>query len=121
MTSVIGFSARLAYIRWLRDMGKTESENTREFVEAIGVEYAWFQKWKDSERPPTRRPEIKALVSGIASMGVTEDWLIDGSGAPPRPELWKHWLEERSKPQARAGKRGAPATRPGTAKKTREA
>lgn len=96
MADDLGFADRLAYVRWLRQAGRTEVESLRAFSAAIGVEYAWLHKWADSARAPTRRPEIKALMAGLAPMGITEEWLIDGTGTPPMPTLWRGvWIKAR--------------------------
>lgn len=97
MADDLGFNDRMAYVRWLRDMGHTEPENLTSFAKAIGVKYDWLYKWIDSKQPPSRRSEIKALVAGLSPMGVTEDWLIDGNGPAPEPPLWKLWLGARAK------------------------
>lgn len=101
MADDLGFDDRMAYVRWLRDMGHTEPEKLTAFAAAIGVKYDWLYKWIDSPKPPSRRAEIKALVAGLEAMGVTEDWLIDGKGAAPEPALWKRWLAEAQNPLSR--------------------
>jgi hypothetical protein len=49
---------------------------------------AW--SWRD-EAPDGRRN-----TSGLAKyLNVTEEWLIDGEGEPPRPDLWSVWSTAR--------------------------
>jgi hypothetical protein len=91
-----GFANRLAYVRWLRGMGRDELEMLSDFAKAIGVKYSWLYKWAESPKSPTRRPEIKALIAGLEPMGVSEEWLIDGKGTPPRADLWTSWAHARS-------------------------
>lgn len=87
-----GFGGRLDYLRWLWQTATQQFGSNREFAEFTGVNYDLFMKWHDSAESPPVRATAKAFVSGgLAKLGATEDWLIDGKGEPPQPELWELW------------------------------
>jgi transcriptional regulator with XRE-family HTH domain len=87
-----GFAERLAYVRWVRSMGRLKPETDAELARAMGVGDKWLAKWKTSARPPEGRSEAAAIeASGVVSV----DWLYDARGEAPRPELWRDWIDER--------------------------
>lgn len=93
----VGFADRLAYvrlIRWLRS-GKRAPETDGEFAASVGVTPGWLAKWKIRDDSPDRRTETDAILSALADIGVTSDWLFDGNGVPPEPARWKEWLAAR--------------------------
>lgn len=88
----VTFATRLSYLRWLRVLDTHTFESLVQFAAFAGVNYGLYMKWQDSAEPPDQRPTAKAFLSaGLARLGATEDWLLDGEGAAPRPELWELW------------------------------
>jgi hypothetical protein len=83
------FSERLAYARWVMQLAKGDPGSDRDFAEAADVGYGWLQKWKARTDAPQERSLVKKLCAYI---GVSEDWLIDDIGDPPRPDLWAEWI-----------------------------
>src|SRR5689334_9289759 len=83
------FSERLAYARWVRQLTKADSGSDRDFALEADVGYDWLQKWKKRDDAPQERNLVKRLC---AYVGVSEDWLIDDLGDPPRLELWVEWI-----------------------------
>lgn len=114
-----GFAYRLAYVRWLRQRGRTDFETDRELAGALGVGVPWFAKWKGSPESPDTRSQIRAIVTALAPLGVTEAWLIDGEGPAPEPNLWRWWTAPPIEhPPARTHD-DVPVARPQAAKKSR--
>jgi hypothetical protein len=89
-----GFAERLAYVRWVRTARLRRYENDRQLAAALGVGEKWLGKWKDSSRPPEGRSEAAAIEAVLGRESTA--WLYDGVGAPPNPELWQAWLDERA-------------------------
>lgn len=87
----IGFSLRLAYVRWLRDRGRIVRESDRQFAERMNIGEKWVTKWKLRDDAPEGRSEYDALRCALAPMGVAMNWLYDGTGAAPEPRLWVEW------------------------------
>lgn len=88
----IGFSGRLAYLRWLRARGRVSAPSDREFADELEVGESWLRKWKFREDPPERRTEEAAFVRTFGKAAAT--WLYEGLGLPPEPMLWKEWVVE---------------------------
>lgn len=88
-----GFRERLAYVRWLRARGQTVVENDTELAAELGVGYEWLKKWAKRSDAPPGLAHYDILAAALAPMGVSVDWLYDGTGAPPSPELWGLWCE----------------------------
>lgn len=89
----IGFRDRLAYVRWLRARGKTKMERDTELAEGLGVGYEWLKKWGRRAEAPQGRREYDAIRRALTPIGVSVDWLYDGIGETPHPELWAFWVE----------------------------
>lgn len=91
----IGFAGRLAYLRWLRTVGREGPETDAELAAALGVGVKWLRKWKRRAEAPEGRTEALAIATALEAMGVTVGWLYDGKGPTPRPKLWREWLVAR--------------------------
>jgi hypothetical protein len=89
----IGFRDRLAYVRWLRARGKTRMEKDTELAEGLGVGYEWLKKWGRRAEAPEGRTQYEAIRRALEPIGVAVDWLYDGVGETPHPELWAFWVE----------------------------
>jgi transcriptional regulator with XRE-family HTH domain len=87
-----GFAERLAYVRWVRQARLRRYENDRQLAAALGVGEKWLGKWKDSTKAPEGRSEASAIEAVLGRP--TTEWLYDGVGEPPNPELWQAWLDE---------------------------
>lgn len=84
-----GFAARLAYVRWLRDLGALAPESDRALAQRAGVGYEWLAKWKKrSDAPETRSPG-KLLAKALDA---DPNWLLDAEGQPPQPDMWARWI-----------------------------
>jgi hypothetical protein len=87
-----GFSDRLAYARWVRQLDRRGEETDAEFAQNAGIGAKWLSKWKDSAEPPSRMNELRSVA---AYLGTDVVWLWSGDGAPPRPALWAEWITAR--------------------------
>lgn len=118
MTAVAGFARRLAYVRWLRSIGR-RPETDRELAAAWGVGEKWLAKWKNSERPPEGRSEALAIEAALEPVGVPISWLYDEKGEPPLPDLWEIWCAagEQVLPAGAKLETAQPMPRSSTAKK----
>jgi hypothetical protein len=87
-----GFSDRLAYARWVRQLDRRGEETDAEFARNAGVGAKWLSKWKDSVEPPSRMNELRPVASYV---GADVVWLWSGEGTPPRPNLWAEWIAAR--------------------------
>lgn len=94
--SELGFPDRLAYLRWLRNLGRVVPEKDGELAKAWGVGLQWLRKWKRRPEAPEGRTEATAIGKALEPMGTTVEWLYDGAGAAPRPDLWREWLVARA-------------------------
>lgn len=83
------FSERLAYARWVRQLRTRGAESDKQLAELSGLSYVWLSKWKKRPDAPTERLLCRALARYLF---VEEDWLLDGEGEPPRPDLWPDWV-----------------------------
>lgn len=90
LEQMAGFAGRLAYLRWIRSVGRPRQESDREFAKALGVGEKWLAKWKGSEKAPEGRTEAAAIERALGGLALVM-WLYDGKGRPPRPELWEAW------------------------------
>lgn len=90
-----GFDVRLAYARWLDGQGRLMAESDADFAERAGVGYQWFAKWRKRRDAPRDRDLTRRLVD---TLGVNGDWLLDGKGAAPEPDLWRRWIAAAAKP-----------------------
>jgi hypothetical protein len=97
---------RLAYVRWLRSRGRVKPEGDSELAAATGVGLPWLNKWKNRADAPNDRSITNRFSRAL---GVSDAWLIDGDGEPPRPQLWGIWSEGASTPTADAQQVAAPA------------
>lgn len=95
-----GFADRLAYVRWLRGIGRQAPESDAEFAERAGLGYEWLKKWMRRDDAPTDRERCAKLVAGLE---VNDGWLLDNIGDAPEPSLWRRWWSERTR--AAAGNR----------------
>lgn len=86
-----GFSRRLAYIRWLRARGRPAPETDKELAESTGVGVPWLQKWKSRPDAPDTRSIAHTFVRGLGLTPAQGIWLLDGTGEPPEPPMWKGW------------------------------
>lgn len=82
------FADRLAYLRWRWAAGAIKATDLA-FAQSLGVGEKWYAKWKVSDRAPGGRDEHKAIATRIGAP--VADWLYDGEGEPPEPELWVRW------------------------------
>lgn len=89
------FASRLGYVRWLWHLATGEpldfSEIGRRVGNAAGTEPLVGQTisgWAKRETAPDSYRNNKALA---VTFGVSESWLINGAGEPPRPDLWSPW------------------------------
>lgn len=91
-----GFAARLAYLRWVFNAGRTEALKDAEFASRIGVGTKWLGKWKSRADAPPGRAEAQAIEAALRPWGATIAWLYDNDGAPPFPALWQFWHAQAS-------------------------
>lgn len=95
------FSERLAYARWVRQLVSTGAETDSDLATRAGLSYVWLAKWKKRPDAPTERLLCRALARYLF---VDEEWLLDGIGEAPHPELWSDWLTAFRKPPIEAPK-----------------
>jgi hypothetical protein len=89
-----GFSDRLAYARWVRQLDRRGEETDAEFARNAGVGAKWLSKWKESPEPPSRMNELRPVAEYV---GADVVWLWSGEGTAPRPNLWLEWIAARRK------------------------
>lgn len=97
-----GFDIRFGYLRWLYHLQTAKpldfAELARELrgpAEAPTLSGQTISGWAKRSKATDSRKHMRALATYFA---VAEDWLIDGHGEPPRPELWRVWEAARSRP-----------------------
>jgi hypothetical protein len=100
-----GFAERFGYVRWLLHLAHGSEPSFTEIADELtrwlkrpkGEEVAsqTVSGWAKRDEFPDSRDFARALP---AVLGVEEDWLIDGSKPPPRPELWAAWIRARRHP-----------------------
>jgi hypothetical protein len=100
MTGKPAFSERLAYALWLYALnhgGRVPGNAT--IARAVGRTGPAVTQWlKQDYAPPDYEPKDSQrkkapLHEALASyLDVPKDWLIDGVGEPPEPELWRQWI-----------------------------
>jgi hypothetical protein len=95
-----GFADRLAYLRWLRALGRLRPETDGELADAWGVGEKWLWKWKKSAVAPEGRTEEKAISEVVGEL--VARWLYDGTDPAPRADLWREWVVARSLEPMRA-------------------
>lgn len=95
------FGTRLGYLRWLRHLLTGEAPGHAEIGRAVGLTGQAIMGWAARDEPPDNWRHHEPLA---AFFGVDDTWLIRGQGNPPRPELWRAWLEARG--ATRAGGQG---------------
>jgi len=94
------FSERLGFALWLYALnhgGRVPGNAT--IARAVGRTGPAVTVWlKQNYAPPDYEPKdsqrLKApLHQALADyLAVPKDWLIDGEGDAPEPDLWKQWL-----------------------------
>ena len=91
MTQVnrVTFGERLAFARFLYHLEHGEPPSNAAIGEAAGRSGPAVTAWMVREDAPpfydVREPLARFL-------GVDEKWLFEGTGEPPRPDLWRDWL-----------------------------
>lgn len=109
-TPAPSFGERYAYVIWLRAAGRLNAEGDNDVAAGADVTRQWIQKWRRRDQAPNERLMTRNLVRFLENpIGPLEDWLLDGVGEPPRPELWQVWSEARRQLLAAEGK--APAAK----------
>lgn len=95
------FRERLAYLRWLKHLVVGEPPTKEAIGEAVNRSGAWVSKWEDS---PTAPKDYTVHAPLAAYFDVGRDWLIEGVGEAPDPDLWTRWRLARGiKPTAEVG------------------
>lgn len=90
------FADRLAYARLVRHYVTGRDPDNAAIGKAVGFTGQWATKWASSPTPPPDYFKGKAIHAALAAfLEVDKSWLIDGSGDPPRPELWDDWFARR--------------------------
>lgn len=95
------FRERMAYARWVRQLSGRGAESDRELADLSGLGYDWVHKWKQRDDAPVERLMSRALARYLL---VDEEWLLDGIGDPPRPDLWADWIKGYRSPPIEAPK-----------------
>jgi hypothetical protein len=113
----LGFLDRLAYLRWLRNRGRTKPETDAELASAWGVGEKWLSKWKLRTDAPEGRSESAAIAKAIGAGAMS--WLYDGVGEAPEPETWAAWYAEWLAAQRAPRLKLRPAKEPASAAKKR--
>lgn len=107
-----GYAERYAYLLWVRAAGRMYPEGDNDVERGAGVTRQWIQKWRRLNQAPNDRILTRALVRFMNEPygWNVEEWLLDGAGEPPRPELWDFWVKARTQARAReaAEKRPVP-------------
>lgn len=86
------FAERLAYARALRHIRTGEAPSDAEIGKAVDRVPQWVTKWKQSETPP-KDYRVHAPLAEFLEVPV--EWLRDGSGDPPEPDVWALWVAAR--------------------------
>lgn len=89
------FSARFAYLRFLKHLALGHAPSNRAIGEAAGVTGEAVTGWIKRDAPPPDYDVVKALLRYFAVEDRAE-WFRKGQGEPPEPALWERWLAERT-------------------------
>lgn len=97
-TPAPAFGERYAYVLWLRSAGRIHPEGDNDVAAGAGITRQWLQKWRRKNQAPNERLMTRNLVRFLETPygWALEDWLLDGVGGPPRPDLWAVWSAARA-------------------------
>lgn len=90
------FGLRLGYANWLYHLSTGEPLTLAAIAKAVGRTGPAVGSWFARALPPPDYLDGTPLHEPLAStLGVSKEWLINGHGDAPMPDLWKIWVGAR--------------------------
>lgn len=110
------FGARFGYLRWLRFLRDGDAASWAEIGRAIGRTGQAISAWGSMREVPTDYRLHRPLLDYFELKD--GEWLIEGRGNPPMPDLWSVWLQAR-RADVKAARPGTQLITRSTAKATK--